>query len=130
MSSVSTVLLFSEFIIVLDSTFCFGLVSFAVLTPYLMWSGQLHQIDFLDTGLMANLIFSCTICVMHTYVTLLTLKMIGPIGVNIAGVCKDVFLTYIGFLMFDDVKVTEKVLFGLFLSFVGAFYYAQAKYRD
>lgn len=105
-------------------------MSFAVLTPYLLWSGQLNQIDFLDTNLMANLIFSSLICVMHTYVTLLTLKTIGPIGVNIAGICKDVFLTYIGFLMFDDLQVTEKVLVGLFISFVGAFYYAQAKYRD
>jgi hypothetical protein len=76
---------------------------------------------------MANLIFSCTICVMHTYVTLLTLKVIGPIGVNITGICKDVFLTLIGFLMFNDVKVTGKVLFGLFLSFLGAFYYVKVK---
>jgi hypothetical protein len=56
--------------------------------------------------------------------------MIGPIGVNITGICKDVFLTYIGFLMFDDVNVTVKVLFGLFLSFAGASYYVLARYRD
>ena len=67
---------------------------------------------------------------MHTYATLLTLKVIGPIGVNITGICKDLLLTCIGFLMFDDVKVTDKVLFGLFLSFAGATYYVQVKYRD
>jgi hypothetical protein len=114
----------------LDSTFCFGLVSFVVLTPYVIWSGQIHQIDFLDASFMAYLIVSCTICVFHTYLTQLTLKMIGPIGVNITGICKDVFLTYIGFLMFDDVNVTVKVLFGLFLSFAGASYYVLARYRD
>lgn len=83
-----------------------------------------------DFNFMTALVFSCTVCVVHTYTTLLTLKVAGPIGVNIAGILKDIFLTYIGFLLFNDFIATGQVLVGLMLSFLGALYYVYVKYTD
>jgi len=52
----------------------------------------------------------------------------GPLALNIAGTLKDVGLTYAGFVLFDDVKVTNNVLAGLVLSFLGASYMVKFKY--
>jgi hypothetical protein len=64
---------------------------------------------------------------MHTYTTLLTLTLVGPIGVNIAGICKDIFLTYAGFVLFDDATPSAIVVTGLLVSFLGAIYYIHSK---
>ena len=91
----------------LDSTVSFGIVSFLILTPYLLWTGQIKQLLFQDFNFVAALLFSCTVCVVHTYTTLLTLKLAGPIGVNIAGILKDIVLTWLGFIFFTDIKATH-----------------------
>lgn len=44
----------------------------------------------------------------------------GPITVNTSGTLKDVILTYIGFIFFDDIQITPHVGVGLALSFLGA----------
>ena len=49
-----------------------------------------------------------------------TVAIGGPLALNITGILKDVFLTYAGFIFFDDVEATSYVLVGLALSFAGA----------
>jgi len=44
----------------------------------------------------------------------------GPILVNVTGIVKDVVLTYLGFMFFDDIQPTTMVLTGLAVSFAGA----------
>ena len=54
----------------------------------------------------------------------------GPIAVNISGIVKDVFLTYVGFIFFDDQEFNFYVAFGLALSFVGAINWVYQKYKE
>ena len=54
----------------------------------------------------------------------------GPIAVNVSGIIKDVFLTYVGFILFDDQELNLNVATGLALSFIGAFYWSYKKYRE
>ena len=58
-----------------------------------------------------------------TLFTMLAVSIGGPISVNISGTLKDVVLTYVGFLLFDDIQPTMQVQVGLVLSFFGALYY-------
>ena len=59
-----------------------------------------------------------------------TVAIAGPLALNITGIIKDVFLTYAGFIFFDDVKPTWPVLIGLGLSFAGAIMCIDAKMKD
>ena len=63
---------------------------------------------FCATGALISLTIACTVVVA------------GPLALNITGVIKDVFLTYAGFIFFDDTKATPFVLVGLAVSFLGA----------
>ena len=56
----------------------------------------------------------CTIC--------------NPVAFNITGNLKDVVLTYVGFMFFDDASLTMMVATGLFFSFIGAGSYAVDAY--
>ena len=54
----------------------------------------------------------------------------GPIAVNVSGIIKDVFLTYVGFIFFDDQEFNSYVAFGLALSFVGAINWVYFKFKE
>ena len=58
--------------------------------------------------------------IMITIASLLTVTTCGPSGLNISGTLKDVVLTYLGFILFDDVKPTSMILTGLAMSLAGA----------
>lgn len=60
--------------------------------------------------------------ILITIASLLTVTTCGPSGLNIAGTLKDVLLTYLGFILFNDVKPTAKILVGVGLGFAGAGY--------
>ena len=49
-----------------------------------------------------------------------TVAIGGPLSLNITGIIKDVFLTYAGFIFFDDATCTLCVMVGLAISFGGA----------
>jgi len=55
------------------------------------------------------------------------IKLAGPVAVNITGTLKDVILTYVGFIFFDNVEMTNPVLVGLVFSFTGAAYISYTK---
>lgn len=53
----------------------------------------------------------------------------GPVALNVTGILKDVFLTYAGFMFFDETEPTLCVLIGLALSFAGAIKYVHSKFK-
>ena len=61
---------------------------------------------------------------------LLCVTINGPISINLTSIFKDFGLTYIGYLIFSDDKVTPAGLLGMTLSFLGASYYCWTKYVD
>jgi hypothetical protein len=61
---------------------------------------------------------------------LLTTTLCGPFAINFAGTIGHVFLTFIGFMFFDDAKLTNAVLIGLCCSFVGAIHFSYYKYIE
>ena len=58
-----------------------------------------------------------------------TAAIAGPLALNITGIMKDVFLTYAGFIFFDDVEPTPYILVGLGLSFCGAIKCVHSKHK-
>ncbi len=48
---------------------------------------------------------NCATSFAHTYLTILTVTIAGSDGINIAGILKDVALTYVSLLFFKDVTV-------------------------
>jgi len=61
---------------------------------------------------------------------LLTITICGPLAVNISGSMKDVFLTYIGFIFFENVNATPAILCGLTFSFSGAAFYSYDRFKN
>ena len=59
---------------------------------------------------------------------LLTVKVCGPIAMNVSGTLKDVGLTYAGFIFFNDATASLNVAVGLACSFTGASYIIYDKY--
>lgn len=49
---------------------------------------------------LARLLTNSFICCLHTYLTLLTVTVVGSDGINIVGIMKDVGLTYVSFIVF------------------------------
>lgn len=68
--------------------------------------------------------------VLITLAVLCVVNIGGPIAVNVSGIIKDVFLTYLGFIMFDDQDFNAYVGFGLALSFIGAINWIYYKYKE
>lgn len=76
------------------------------------------------------LLFSGTSGIVITLSILCVVQVGGPILVNVTGIIKDVFLTYLGFAFFDDLSPTAMVLAGLVLSFGGAVLALVDKYQQ
>jgi hypothetical protein len=60
----------------------------------------------------------------------LTVTIAGSDGINIAGILKDVALTYVSLIFFKDVEVTSELLGGLTLSFGAALFYIFLKFQS
>ncbi len=75
-----------------------------------------------------------------TLSVLMVCTVVSPIAFNITGTLmfffipefignmKDVVLTYVGFMFFDDISLTLMVAIGLMFSFIGVGYYALVSY--
>ena len=120
------------YLIGLDITFGFGIVSLCTLLPYLIVTGEINLIiGFVIGGNGADFIYkyitNCLACLCHTYLTLMAVTVAGSDGVNISNILKDVGLTFIGFVYFDDVQLTIEIVVGLSISFVAALFYIRMK---
>lgn len=105
-----------------------GIVSFFVLLPYLCWTNEIvFFMEISDEKLTKRMLINSLICYIQTYMTLLAIKTVGPLGINITNILKDVLLTYISFIIFTEIQPSFEVLFGLACSFIGAIYYIYHK---
>ena len=85
-----------------------------------------------ENGQTFVILTSMTGC-MGVFITLSVLCVVnigGPIAVNVSGIIKDVFLTYVGFIFFDDQEFNSFVALGLALSFVGAINWVYFKFME
>lgn len=111
-------------------SFYFYLTGLFLLLPYLIITEQINEI------LVANYTFyvyfgtASVLGLLLTILILLVVSIAGSIFVNISGIFKDFFLTYAGFIFFNDIRPTESVLIGLTLSFLGTSYYIVDKVRE
>lgn len=63
-----------------------------------------------------------------TLSVLMVCTVVSPVAFNITGNMKDVVLTYVGFMFFNDASLTFFVGLGLTISFAGAASYALDQY--
>jgi hypothetical protein len=96
--------------------------------PYVIYSGN-HLIvyDLMTNSDVEKQMFFWKLFGMSTVsgliITMFTMVVVGeggPLAINITGNIRDVGLTYIGFILFDDIKPTDMVLLGLAVSFTGS----------
>lgn len=71
---------------------------------------------------------SCVIAV-FSFSIAITVAIGGPLALNVTGILKDVFLTYAGFIFFNDAQLTTNVVVGLALSFTGAVLCVHSKFK-
>ena len=83
-----------------------------------------------DMTMVSYILISGSFGILITMTALLCVTINGPISMNITGIFKDVVLTYAGFLLFSDTKVTPANIFGMSLSLFGASYFCYCKYLD
>jgi len=95
-----------------------------IITNYQGDSDYLYNLFFNEKMFNLEEIIAITISgmggILITIASLLTVTTCGPSALNVSGTLKDVALTYLGFILFDDVKPTTKILVGLALGFSGA----------
>ena len=53
----------------------------------------------------------------------------GPLALSVTAILKDGFLTYAGFIFFDDSRGSAPVLIGITFSFIGAFLCIYTKFN-
>jgi len=70
------------------------------------------------------LLLSASMGILITLSLLMVCTVVGPIAINITGNLKDVALTWVGFVFFNDVALTVMMGVGLFMSFLGSVIYA------
>lgn len=92
-----------------DTCFFFSFVGFCIIAPYVIYSGNhLIVFDILMTPGDSRYEFIYLFCLSSvsgliiTVFTMLVVALGGPIPMNITGNLRDVFVTYISFMLFDD----------------------------
>lgn len=73
-----------------------------------------------DTTFQAALFLFSVVGALLSFSIACTVAIGGPLALNITGIIKDVFLTYAGFIFFEDTECTLFVMSGLAISFAGA----------
>jgi hypothetical protein len=111
-----------------EITYFFYLAGFFTVCPYVYFSGTADSVIALLSGDQAYnfALFFAPSTVSGILITVLTNMCValgGAIAVNITGTLRDVGLTYLGFLLFDDITPTGAVLIGIGISFLGAMNY-------
>ena len=119
----------------LEITFLFGILCLILLTPYVYFGGDFERFLHIFWGkraieFLTKYCTTCVTCFAHTYLTILTVTIAGSDGINIAGILKDVALTYVSLIFFKDVEVTSELIGGLTLSFGAALFYIFLKFKS
>ena len=107
-------------------------LSFAINTYTGEWEKLFAAMDGpkADSTLIGCIFISGAFGIGITITSLLTTTLCGPFAINFAGTVGHVFLTFIGFMVFDDANLTNAVLIGLLCSFTGAIHFSYNKYLE
>ena len=109
---------------------CIGFVA-SVIYNYVITDDYMQLVNhWEDPNFRIMLLVLSTMQALFSFSIAITVALAGPLALNITGIIKDVFLTYAGFIFFDDVQPTWPVLIGLALSFAGAIKCIDAKMKD
>lgn len=119
-----------------DMNFFFALIGLPLSLAISLYTGEIEKLQdvFLgpkaDMGLGGCILISGAFGIGITVSSLLTTTLCGPFAVNFAGSVGHLFLTFAGFMMFDDATLTTNMLIGLVLSFTGAAHFCVCKYQE
>lgn len=118
-----------------EINFFFALAGFPTCLAITLYNNEFFDmVKMLDHPEASTFIYLVCISgasgIMITLSVLMCIKLAGPVAVNISGTLKDVVLTYVGFIFFDDVAMTTPVLVGLAFSFSGAAYISYTKVAE
>ena len=92
------------------------------------YTGEIWDLFVFDPKFLFCLAFSGIMGIIITCAVLMVCTICSPVAFNITGNLKDVVLTYVGFVFFNDAMMTLMVGIGLFFSFMGAGSYAFDSY--
>lgn len=95
------------------------------------YTGEIHQLtEVIDKSdsvtafwFVSYVVLSGVLGIVITMSVLMVVTINGPIWQNIVGNSKDIILTFVGFMFFDDANLTFMMAFGLTMSFAGAALY-------
>ena len=59
---------------------------------------------------------------------LIVIRVSGPLMTNVTSILRDVLITFFGFLMFPEVKLTWDLCLGMSVGFVGVGYHIYHKF--
>ena len=119
-------------VLAFEINFYFALCGFPIALLFTVASGEIWQFGELfgkqdevqNFWFVVYLVLSASMGIMITLTLLMVCTVVGPIAINITGNVKDVALTWIGFVLFNDVTLTMMMGVGLLMSFAGSVYYA------
>jgi hypothetical protein len=120
----------------LEINFYFAACGLPIMLFITIYTGEIY--DFLEVLEISDfnhkvwfITYICISGVMGIAITLSVLivcTLVSPIAFNVTGNLKDVALTYIGFIFFEDANLTFMVGVGLLLSFIGSGAYIIDRY--
>jgi len=95
--------------------------------PIQILTGDINEIFLGNNEFHLWFCASSVLGLVLTINVMLVVALMGSIFCNISGICKDVVLTYAGFILFNDIRPTFDVLAGLAVSLIGSTYYIHDK---
>ncbi len=123
-----------------EINFFFAICGLPLVLAITLYSGEIWLLfNEADLSFMICLLFSGLMGITITCASLMVCTLCTPVTFNITGIfistsyfhkgnLKDIGLTYLGFLFFQDTLLTTMVAIGLFLSFAGSGSYALDSY--
>ncbi|CDW82730.1 UNKNOWN [Stylonychia lemnae] len=120
-----------------EINFYFALCGLPLSFAYMLQSGDItmftdtmSKLDQVAQNYFILYVFLSSIMgIVITVSVLMTVTVVSPIATNVTGNLKDVLLTYVGFIFFDDQSLTQMMLIGLTLSFMGSMIYVADSYN-
>eukprot|EP00347_Sterkiella_histriomuscorum_P007637 403348152 len=114
-----------------EINFFFACCGLPLALIYTYQTGEIHQLtDIIEKSdtetsiwFISYVIISGVMGIVITMSVLMVVTINGPIWQNIVGNSKDIILTFVGFVFFEDAKLTLMMGTGLTLSFMGAAVY-------
>lgn len=120
-----------------DTSFFFSFVGFLILAPYVVYSNNhhvLYDFAFKEGENHAEFFWlfgqSSVSGLIITIFTMIVISLGGPYAMYVTGNMRDVVLTYISFLIFDDLASSNLIIIGISMSFLGSLVFVASKMKE